>query len=199
MDATANNARRNDIPASVPSHLMHSSVVQAFRPAIRGRPKGLHYTGMILCIAAVLWAALLPLAACIASHAHAAASAANFLAVAVYGIGSVICHQRPERSFFLWGAQLPVCARCIGLYAGAAMAALALLAFRRRPGAVVGHAAMGLLTLAAAPTVATLAFEWLSGVMPGHWVRAVSGVPLGAAVEWVLVSSAAGRYREGVR
>ena len=34
----------------------------------------------------------------------------------IFAVGSVICHQLPERSFFLDGRQLPVCARCTGLY-----------------------------------------------------------------------------------
>ena len=42
------------------------------------------------------------------------------LAGALYALGSHICHQRPERSFHLFAAQLPVCARCLGIYAGAA-------------------------------------------------------------------------------
>ena len=37
---------------------------------------------------------------------------------AVYGVGSFICHQLPDRSFHLAGFQLPVCARCMGIYAG---------------------------------------------------------------------------------
>src|SRR5678816_3926889 len=38
------------------------------------------------------------------------------LAAAVYGLGGVVCHQRPERSFHWHGAQLAVCARCTGIY-----------------------------------------------------------------------------------
>ena len=42
----------------------------------------------------------------------------------VYLFGGRICHQIAERSFFLDGAQMPVCARCLGIYAGAAVALL---------------------------------------------------------------------------
>ncbi len=33
-------------------------------------------------------------------------------------IGKYICHQKPERSFFIKGHQFPVCARCTGFYTG---------------------------------------------------------------------------------
>jgi uncharacterized membrane protein len=46
------------------------------------------------------------------------------LAAAVYLFGAQICHQIPERSFVLDGVQLPVCARCLGIYAGAALATI---------------------------------------------------------------------------
>ncbi len=42
----------------------------------------------------------------------------NFLNELYYGLFSLICHQIPERSFFLNGCQLPVCARCLGIYFG---------------------------------------------------------------------------------
>jgi len=31
------------------------------------------------------------------------------VAAGLYAVGSQICHQRPERSFHLFAAQLPVC------------------------------------------------------------------------------------------
>lgn len=33
-------------------------------------------------------------------------------------IARYICHQKPERSFFIKGRQFPVCARCTGFYTG---------------------------------------------------------------------------------
>lgn len=35
-----------------------------------------------------------------------------------YQIGYAICHQLPERSFFVFDQQLPLCARCTGIYIG---------------------------------------------------------------------------------
>src|SRR5262245_11474962 len=72
--------------------------------------------------ASVVWAGALPAATFAASRPQVPA-AVYLLAAAVYAVGSVVCHQRPERSFFLWGRQLPVCARCTGIYVGAALAA----------------------------------------------------------------------------
>lgn len=37
---------------------------------------------------------------------------------------ALVCHQRPERSFFLLGAPVAVCTRCLGIYIGAAMGLL---------------------------------------------------------------------------
>ncbi len=53
-------------------------------------------------------------------------------AAGTYLIGGVVCHQRPERSFHLHGVQMPVCARCAGLYLGAGLGVLAAAGFRRR-------------------------------------------------------------------
>jgi uncharacterized membrane protein len=46
-------------------------------------------------------------------------------------VGYAICHQIPERSFFLDGRQLPLCARCTGTFLGA-MLGLVVILLRRR-------------------------------------------------------------------
>ena len=79
----------------------------------------------LLAAAAVLWACALPAAAATAAWAPAGVPA--HVTRAMYAAGRIICHQRPERSFHLGATALPVCARCLGLYAGAAVVALLML------------------------------------------------------------------------
>lgn len=54
----------------------------------------------------------------------AAASGHGVLAGAIYRGFSVLCHQRPDRSYFIDGHKLGVCSRCTGIYAGFALTLL---------------------------------------------------------------------------
>jgi uncharacterized membrane protein len=146
--------------------------------------------------AAVLWGLSLPASAYAASLAD---SAAQLLAAAVYGFGSVICHQISERSFHLFAEQLPVCARCTGLYAGAAAIAVPYL-FRgaRRPWSTVvpGSAYVRwLLVIASLPVALSIVWEWATGEVPSNIVRAITGVLLGGAVARVILDALAGSAR----
>jgi len=58
------------------------------------------------------------LAFTVAAPLLASAGAAG-LATIIYKAGSLMCHQQPERSFWLAGHTLAVCARDTGLFAGA--------------------------------------------------------------------------------
>ena len=138
--------------------------------------------------ASVTWAVLLPLTAFAASRLHAS-SIVYAGAAAVYVVGGFLCHQLPERSFHLWGVQLPVCARCLGLYVGGATSAIVatLVAASDRRWIEPGRDARVALAAAALPTIATLAYEWIFGVTPGNGIRAMAGVPLGAVVAWLVV------------
>jgi len=131
--------------------------------------------------ASCVWAAWLPIAAWISNGPHAAPLGAASLAA--YAVGAVVCHQIPARSFHLWAAQLPVCARCTGIYVASAAAGLAApwLPPARQP------VARAVLLASALPTAATLLFEWSTGTAPSNPVRAAAGVPIGAAVAWVAV------------
>ena len=146
-----------------------------------------------LAVASIAWAAALPLATFSASLPHRG-SPLYLLTLAVYGIGSVVCHQLPARSFHLWAAQMPVCARCTGIYIGAAIAAIVAWTsfdrFLRHDNPRVVFA------LAALPTAATLLYEWTTGVMPSNWIRAAAGLCLGAAVAIVVLHHPPERVRE---
>ena len=48
----------------------------------------------------------------------AAASGNGGVATALYRAFAVLCHQLPDRSYFINGHQLAVCSRCTGLYGG---------------------------------------------------------------------------------
>ena len=107
----------------------------------------------------------------------------DFFIAFIYSLGSVICHQLPERSFFLDSRQLPVCARCAGLYLSGAAGLAAWWAVKLlrgwRPQTLPPRLAMGLLAIVATPTVVS----YLTGVL-GVWdgsnlTRAVLAVPLG--------------------
>jgi hypothetical protein len=159
-------------------------------------------TGLVVAGAAVVWAALLP-AAAYAASLPADRTAAQVFAFMVYAFGSAICHQRDERSFHLFAEQLPVCARCTGLYAGAAIAAISYVAlFRRRepgpgPSGVEFPSsellrtvtARLLLASAAVPLVASLVYEWGTGDVPSNMVRAGTGIALGGAVAYVILAA----------
>lgn len=132
----------------------------------------------------------------------------DLLLAFIFAVGSVICHQLPERSFFIDSRQLPVCARCTGLYLSGAAGLAAWWAVKLlrgwRPqtlprasapwntsgGASAGHArrAMALLLIAATPTVVS----YVTGVL-GVWdgsnlTRAVLAVPLGVVAGAVVAA-----------
>jgi hypothetical protein len=146
---------------------------------------------------------MLLLAPYVASRPHASPAGTAFV-LAVYGIGGLICHQLPERSYHLWAAQMPVCARCAGIYFGAAIAAIAAAAFGARgsPAAIRSPACIRskaederlallaprlTLVISALPTVLTLVYEWTTGHMPAHWIRFAAGVSIGVAVAWLAI------------
>jgi uncharacterized membrane protein len=82
-----------------------------------------------------------------------------------------------------------VCARCTGLYVGASVAALVATRIGRVRQRQVWDRAKELLLLGAVPTAVTLIYEWSSGNMPGHWIRAAAGFPLGAIVMLIVLAA----------
>jgi uncharacterized membrane protein len=108
----------------------------------------------------------------------------------IYAAASLVCHQRPERSFHLDAFQLPVCARCVGIYAGAALgSAAAVLVARARPSFDLRPDSWRIRTLtlvALLPTIVTVALEWMGVWYPSNFVRSLAGAPAGFTVALVV-------------
>lgn len=98
-------------------------------------------------------------------------------AFAILQFFSVICHQDPVRSFWIEGAPMGVCARCLGIYLGAVAGAW-INARRRR---VLGFLAVVIL-------VSLLDYVGESAGLHGNWpllrfaLGGVLGVGIGALV-----------------
>ena len=150
----------------------------------------------------------LVLLVCIAVTWNAALAAAPVadtprLAAMTYLAGALICHQRPERSFYRNGAQYPVCARCLGVYAGGAIGILGYVmlagigrAPRTRAMRVLRSTAVPrVLLIAALPTLVTVASAW-AGLWDGsNLLRAALAIPLGVSLAAVIAAVAAGDLR----
>jgi hypothetical protein len=109
----------------------------------------------------------LPIIPCLASATSRPVQIGRF---AAYGLGSLVCHQKPERSFWSCGHQWPVCGRCAGLYLGAAAGVIVGFAARRRSGSSRDWRRR--LLLAAAPTAALWLVEMSALWDPGTPLRA---------------------------
>jgi uncharacterized membrane protein len=112
---------------------------------------------------------------------------------AIYAAAGLICHQLAERTFHFGAGPVAVCARCLGLYAGG----LAGLIAGEWLGVARGGTARAraLVGLAAVPTAATLAAEWLLAWPVGNHARFVAALPLGAAAAYVVAAAIAADRR----
>jgi hypothetical protein len=129
----------------------------------------------------LLGALALPVIPCLADASSPPLQICRF---AAYGLGSLVCHQKPDRSFWSCGRQWPVCGRCAGLYVGAAAGVMVVFAVGRR--SATAHDWRRRLLVAALPTVALWLVE-MSGLWdPGTPIRAgVAGVLGLAGGSWL--------------
>lgn len=139
-----------------------------------------------VCVAFVtlLWVSLIVGAPLASAGGH------ESLAFVLYhGLGTV-CHQMPERAFWLAGHPLAVCARCSGIYAGFAAAVLLYplllpLISRLRP--VSGTPRREWLILALAPTTIDFTLG-ITGLWANtHLSRSLTGAWLGAWLAFYVV------------
>ncbi len=110
---------------------------------------------------------------------------------ALFPVGRYICHQRAERSFFIHGRQMAVCARCTGLYAGAAAAVPFVLLLGAA--ALPSRRARWILAVAALPTLITWTFEFAGLAAFSNLSRFIAALPLGFAAAFLVLGITRGR------
>jgi len=93
---------------------------------------------------------------------------------------SRVCHQEPGRSLWLAGVPMSVCARCLGIYVGAAAGALVR---------VRHEVALRMLAIAAAVNVVDVVAEFAG--LHGNWavVRVCLGIVLGITIAAAIAAS----------
>jgi uncharacterized membrane protein len=122
--------------------------------------------GMVVLVGLILGA---PLAL---SSGHA------FAALTIYRSFSYVCHQIPERSFFIAGHPFAVCSRCTGLYVGFAAATLVYPLLRSLR--VTTTPARKWLFLAAAPLAIDFSLGYFGIWENTHSSRFLTGLLLGS-------------------
>src|SRR4030042_7152551 len=103
-------------------------------------------------------------------------------------LGSALCHQLPERSYFLDGVQMPLCARCIGIHFGFVLSAIYLSTGPRRFSSVLPRV-WQLAVLGAVMSIflidSILSYSGLS--TSDNLRRTLSGLALGVPLPFLLV------------
>lgn len=125
-------------------------------------------------------------------------------------VGYAVCHRIAERSYFIEALQMPLCARCTGIYLGAAAGGFVLLARGRLradrlpplPITLILVAFGGLMALDGANSYLTLFPGYTAVYDPHNTLRLITGVLAGLALINVFVpmfNSAVWAGRKGVR
>lgn len=109
----------------------------------------------------------------------------DFAALVIYKTFSRLCHQIPERSFYLDGHPLAVCARCTGIYFGFAAAVLLYPLMRSLKRSDAPHRLW--LLVALMPTALDFALDFLGVWQNTHLSRSITGALLGAVAAFYVV------------
>lgn len=106
-------------------------------------------------------------------------------------IGSAVCHQMAERSFILGGKQLPVCARCTGIYSGIFFSMVFFIIFGRLKGNIP-HSKWGMLlgALSFIPISVDGFFSYLGFWESTQLLRVITGALAGASLTGFLLLGA---------
>lgn len=115
----------------------------------------------------------------------AAASGHNEIAASIYYAFSPRCHQRPDRSYFIDGHKMGVCARCTGIYFGFALTLLAYPLVRSLRSTTTP--ARKWLLLAALPLAIDFSLTFFGVWENTHTSRLLTGLLLGSVAVFYIM------------
>ncbi len=101
---------------------------------------------------------------------------------AIFFVYQYLCHQRPERSFFILGQQMAFCQRDTTIYAAVFVAGLLFATTGRRWRPLSWWGGM----LLVAPAVLDGSTQLLADYESSWLLRVVTGIPAGVAAVWFL-------------
>lgn len=151
---------------------------------------------LVLCLTFLWLGSLVAAPYALAHRAHDRGDVALWVAT-TYLAGAAVCHQRPDRSFHPWGVQMPVCARCLGVYAGAAVGALLVSCLPFGTNDVNRQTRRWRIAIAVAalPTLLLVLLEMANIAQPSPVARAMGAAPFGVVVAGLVVAVTLGRLR----
>jgi uncharacterized membrane protein len=94
------------------------------------------------------------------------------------------CHQRSDRSYFVFGSQFPVCARCLGIYSGMLAGSVFFSILWRRTGIPPGW----IIIAASAPMVLDGFTQLLGMRQSTNILRLTTGLVFGMAIPVYLIA-----------
>ncbi|HEK86703.1 MAG: DUF2085 domain-containing protein [Candidatus Saccharicenans sp.] len=97
------------------------------------------------------------------------------LSAFIYLLYSPLCHQQPSRSYFIFGHQLAVCSRCLGIYAGFFLSALIYPIWKRKLTGWISSRPM-LIIVSAIPMGIDFFSNLLGIASSPLWIKTISGV-----------------------
>jgi uncharacterized membrane protein len=108
----------------------------------------------------------------------------------LWNVGYALCHQLPERSFFIGGLQMPVCARDVGTYVGFMAVLIAFVVLARYQN---GKLPDKVIITVAAVGLAFYAFDAFSSYLgfrsTTNDIRLISGLAFGSGISMLLFSA----------
>jgi uncharacterized membrane protein len=115
----------------------------------------------------------------------AAATQHEQVAQVLYRSFATVCHQLPERSYFIAGHKLAICSRCLGLYAGFGLTFLIYPLFRSLR--TISTPPRKWLLLAALPLAVDFSLTFVEIWENTHTTRLLTGLLLGSVTVFYVI------------